>query len=252
MKKLFLTSLFFISNFILAQNEMLDAHKTKAIQQVINLFKNNDVKGISDIVSYSLRREYPITSVKNKQEFVKRFHQIFDKPLVNLISKSKISDWSEVGWRGIMLENGVMWITTDGKILALNHQSEFEKKEYLNLIAEQKKKIHSSLKPFKAPIYKFKTKNYIIRIDELENESYRYSSWKKSQSEPSKPELIIQNGTLEYHGSSGNHTFTFKNGNYNYKIDRNIIGADDTPEINLYIEHHNKIILEEDGELLEK
>lgn len=252
MKKQFLIIFFLISNFVFAQNEKLDDEKSKKIQNVIRLFKNKDVKGISEIVNYPLSREYPITGVKNKQEFIKRFNQVFDNSVVNLISRSKIPDWSEVGWRGIMLGNGIIWVDIDGKILALNHQSDSEKKERSRLIAEQKNKVYSSLKVFKEPIYKFKTKHYIIRIDELENGFYRYASWKNSQQESSKPELILQKVTVDYSGSGGNHTFTFKNGDYIYKIDRNIIGTEDTPEINLYIKHNNKMILAEDGELLEK
>ena len=252
MKKQFLIILFLISSFVLAQNEKLDDYKAKKIQNVIRLFKNKNVKGISEIVRYPLERDYPVKSVKSKSEFVKRFNQIFDNSVVNLISKSKISDWSEVGWRGIMLGNGVMWVDIDGKIIALNHQSDFEKKERSRLIAEQKNKVYSSLKVFKEPIYKFKTKHYIIRIDELENGFYRYASWKNSQQESSKPELILQKGTVDYSGSGGNHTFTFINGDYIYKIYRNIIGAEDTPEISLHIERGNKTILVEDGELLDK
>lgn len=252
MKNIFLLLLFLISSFSFAQNEKLNDDKAKKIQNVIRLFKNKDVKGISEIVRYPLSREYPITDVKNKQEFVKRFNHIFDKSVVDLISKSKMTDWVEVDWRGIMLGNGVMWVDIDGKIIALNHQSDFEKKERSRLISDQKNRVHSSLKVFKEPIYKFRTKNYIIRIDELENGFYRYASWKNTQSESLKPELFLKNGTVDYSGSGGNHTFTFKNGDYIYKIYRNIIGADDTPEINLYIEHNNKMILAEEGELLEK
>lgn len=235
-----------LSNLVFAQNRKLDDNEVKKLQNVIRLFKNKDVKGISEIVSYPFNRRYPIPDVKNKQEFVKRFNNIFDQSVINLISKSKVDDWSELGWRGII------WVSPEGKILALNDETDFEKKQYLKLVAEQKNKIHPSLKSFNTPIYKFKTKNYIIRIDELENETYRYASWKKSQPESSKPELILQKGILDLGGSGGNHSYTFKNGAYSYVIERNIIGAEDSSEIDFFIERNNKKILAEAGELLEE
>jgi hypothetical protein len=145
-----------------------------------------------------------------------------------------------------------MWIDTDGKIIALNHQSETEKKQRLKLISEQKESLHSTLKSFKNPQYKFKTKHYLIRIDELENGKYRYASWKNNQNESAKPDIILINGILEFSGSGGNHTITFKKGNFKYIVYRFHIGESDTPEISLSVEENNKEILNEDGQLLEK
>ena len=82
MKNIFLFILFLISSFSFAQNEKLDDDKAKKIQNIIRLFKDKDVKGISEIVRYPLSREYPITDVKNKQEFLKRFNHIFDNRLL--------------------------------------------------------------------------------------------------------------------------------------------------------------------------
>jgi hypothetical protein len=65
--------------------------------------------------------------VKTRAEFVKRHDEIFDKKLIEMISTSNPeSDWSEVGWRGTMLFNGVLWLY-DGRLLAVNYQSRVKK-----------------------------------------------------------------------------------------------------------------------------
>lgn len=239
-----------IFNLSFAQNE-LDKNEIQSIQKLIKLFQTKNVDGISKIISYPLNREYPIPAVKNEADFKKRFNMIFDQKLIGIITSSKIDQWSEVGWRGIMLDRGDLWIETDGTITALNYQSEFETKQKKDLIAKQKTKLHASLKSFLVPVYKFKTKNYLIRIDEQVNNKYRYASWKIGNSESSKPDLILTDGEWENDGTGGNHTITFKKGEFNYIIYRGIIGEKNSAEISLTVEQKGKIILQQDGKLLD-
>lgn len=250
MKYKILILLLLICNLSFAQND-LDKTEIENIQKLINLFKTNNVDGITKIISYPLSREYPIPAVKNGADLKKRFNQIFDKKIIDIISNSKIDQWSEVGWRGIMLNRGDIWIESHGKITALNYQSSFETAQKNSLINHDKKKLHSSLKSFKSPTYKIKTKSYLIRIDELANGKYRYASWKIGKPETSKPDLILSNGELKFDGSGGNHTITFTKGEYQYNIYRGIIGEKDAAEISLTVEQNGKIILQQDGKLLE-
>jgi len=250
MKYRILILLMLIFNLSFAQNE-LDKNEIQSIQKLIKLFQTKNVDGISKIISYPLNREYPIPAVKNEADFKKRFNQIFDQKLIGIITKSKIEQWSEVGWKGIMLDRGDLWIETDGTITALNYQSDFETKQRKDLIAKQKTKLHASLKSFLVPVYKFKTKNYLIRIDEQANNKYRYASWKIGSLESSKPDLILTDGEWDNDGTGGNHTITFKKGEFNYKIYRGIIGEKDAAEISLTVEQNGKIILQQDGRLLE-
>ncbi len=91
----------------------------------------------------------------------------------------------------------------------------------------------------------------MIRIDKLSDYKYRYASWKTIKIESSKPDIILNNGELEFEGSGGNHVITFSNGKYTYKIYRNIIGEDNSPDITFEVEKDGKIILTEDGTLTE-
>jgi len=250
MKYRILVFLLLIFNLSSAQNE-LDKNEIANIQKLINLFKAKNINGISKVINYPLEREYPIPSVKNEADFKKRFSQIFDQKLITIIANSKIDQWSEVGWRGIMLADGDIWIESDGKITAVNYQSAFENKQKKDLIAGQKKNLHASLKSFLVPIYKIQTKTYLIRIDEQQNNKYRYASWKIGKPESSKPDIIIPDGNWENDGSGGNHTITFKKGNFTYEIYRGIIGEKDAPEISLTVKENAKTILQQDGKLLE-
>lgn len=236
-----------------SQGEKLNDGKIANIKNIITLFQQKNIQKISNFVNFPLRREYPIPEIKNREQFKQRFNEVFDKKLIDKIAHSKTEQWSEVGWRGIMLANGDIWIDSDeGKIIAVNHQSDFEKKLRKDLIIKEKENVHSSLKTFESPTYKIKTKNYLIRIDELKNNKYRYASWKISKKESSKPDLILNNGELEFQGSGGNHLITFTNGNYIYKVYRNILGEENTPDITLEVEENEKTILHQDGSLIVK
>ncbi|WP_228458233.1 hypothetical protein [Chryseobacterium schmidteae] len=251
MKFRLLLLIILVSQIYFSQIKKIDTIKVANINYVIDLFKKKNIEDISQNVNFPLRREYPIPEIKNREQFKQRFNQVFDELLINEIADSKLKQWSEVGWRGIMLNNGTVWIDSDeGKIIAVNYQSDFEKKLRKELIDKEKENVHSSLKTFESPTYKIKTKKYLIRIDELENKKYRYVSWKISKKESSKPDLILTNGELEFQGSGGNHVITFTNGNYIYKVYRNIIGEENTPDITLEVEENEKIILHQNGTLI--
>jgi hypothetical protein len=229
----------------------LDDYKIDSVKNVIVLFKEKNIDKISNKISFPLYREYPIPPIKDKEEFRQRFSEVFDKILIDKIANSKIEQWSEVGWRGIMLDNGVLWMAnSDGIITAVNYQSDFEKKLRKELIVKDRENLQVSLKTFENLTYKIKTKKYLIRIDELINGKYRYASWKIGEKESSKPDIIIENGDWEFEGSGGNHVITFVNGNYTYKVYRNIIGEDNSPDITLDIEKDGQTVLTEDGTLI--
>jgi len=191
----------------LGQNSELKKEQIQSIQKLINTFKTKNKTKISDLIYYPLRREYPLKDVKDKNDFIQRFDDIFDKGFIDHVAKSKTSDWSEVGWRGIMLDNGTLWIDDDGKIMTVNYQSLKEKQLLANAIQADKNQLPKSLQNFDKPLYLIFTKNYKIRIDEKSEGIYRYAAW-KIKNQKSEPDIIIENGVLEFQGSGGNHTIT--------------------------------------------
>ncbi len=232
-----------IFSFLFANSNELKQSQTENIQKIIKAFQENDIEYISNnVIKYPLKRQYPIPSIKNQEELKKRFSEVFDDKLIEEIKNSKIEDWSEMGWRGIMLNQGTLWLNFDEIIIAINYQSDFEKRLREDLIRKGKEQLDSSLKEFIEPTYKIKTKNFLIRIDKIDDSKYRYSSWKIGKSESSKPDLVLLNGEIEYSGTIGYQYFTFKNRNYTYEID-----IDAT---SLEVMKDNKTILLEKGELL--
>ncbi|WP_419677491.1 hypothetical protein ACN2EN_06865 [Aliarcobacter lanthieri] len=232
-----------IFSFLFGNSDELKVSQIENIQKTIKAFQENDIEYISNnLIKYPLKRQYPIPSIKNQEELKKRFIEVFDDKLIKEIKNSKIEDWSEMGWRGIMLNQGTLWLNFDQIIIAINYQSDFEKRLRENLIKQDKEQLHSSLKDFIEPTYKIKTKNFLIRIDKIDDSKYRYSSWKIGRSQSSKPDLVLLNGEIEYQGTIGYQYFTFKNRNYTYEID-----IDAT---SLEVMKDNKTILFEKGELL--
>ncbi|KQO29622.1 hypothetical protein ASF10_03700 [Flavobacterium sp. Leaf82] len=223
----------------------------KFIKTFIENVKNNKKEAVANIIRYPLNRDSPIPAVKNKADFVKRYDQIFDADLKNEIIKSNpAKDWSQVGWRGIMLNQGSIWIDEDGRLITINHQSKYEEDLKNKLIKSDKTKVHSSIAKFKEPVYILETSKFRIRIDDLGNNSYRYASWSIKQKMTEKPDLIITNGKWIQDGSGGNHHIEFKKGNYVYDCDIIVLGEKDAPPARLIITQSGKEILNQDAKIV--
>lgn len=220
----------------------------KQVNNVIQIFKKNNRAQIIAQIDYPLERPEPIPTIKNAAEMSTRFEQVFDQDLIDKIANSKSAQWSNAGWRGIMLDDGTVWLN-GGKIFALNYSTELEKKLLKLLIQQQKNELYFSLKQFKSPEIRFKTDDYLVRIDEMPNGQFRYASWTADKTMRSKPELVLKKGKIEFSGSGGNHTYIFKSGPYIYSVDRIFMGADETPEVILTVEKSGKEILQQAGKL---
>lgn len=59
----------------------------------------------------------------------------------------------------------------------------------------------------------FRTKDYIIRIDNLDGETMRYASWKSTQQMSDTPELVLNGSYVEK-----DNTFLFSKGSYRYVV----------------------------------
>ena len=215
------------------------------INELLNELKNHirdDNKiAISNMIKYPLNRKAPIHSIQNKQELIDEFESIFDTKLKNIILNATEKDLDKMGGRGTMLKNGLIWFR-DGKIIAINYQSEKEKNLMKEINKSDKNLIYKSLANFKTNKLIFLTKRFKIRIDLLENLTFRYASWSKQENQNQKPNLILKNGEIIFDGSGGNYYYIFKNKEYKYIIYINVIGVDDFIG-NLKVYKNNKIIL---------
>lgn len=211
------------------------------------MVKSNDRSAIADHITYPLKRESPIPSVKNKQQMLKRFDEIFDEALLkNIINSDIEKDWDDVGWRGIMLASGGLWLDYDGKLIAVNYQSEAEKNIKNKLIKEQKNALHPSLKNYVAPVLEWETSKFRIRIDDLGNQTFRYAAWPLDKKSNEKPDLVLLNGKVTFEGSGGNHFYTFSKGKYQYQCDLYVIGESSMPPGSLSVYKEGKLILNDE------
>jgi len=232
-------SLFFTSNTFGLEQKYHDS-----VLPVIAAFKTHDKTAIAAHIRYPLKRQYPLPDIKNEAEFITRFDEVFDEELVAVIASSNIdTDWDKVGWRGIMLNNGVMWVDTDGKVIAVNTQNTTEQAHAEKLIAQNKQSLHSSIKTFQKPILDWDTAKYRVRIDDLGDGNFRYASWSIDKSPSDKPDIVLINGDITFEGSGGNHHYTFKNGRYSYILHVTIIGSDTSPPGWLEVYKDEKLLL---------
>ncbi|MDF3054737.1 MAG: hypothetical protein K0Q74_644 [Gammaproteobacteria bacterium] len=232
----------------------ITAYDGPNFEDIISTFtqyvKNNDSKSIAAMTHFPLNRYYPIPNVKDASDFLQRYPEIFDEVLRKKITQANIkSDWIPVGVRGLMLQNGVIWLNADGsKLIAVNYESDAEKNKRLALISEQKKAVHKSLGDFLNPIGIWQTKNHRIRIDEMAGNDYRYASWKTNTCQSDKPDMILKHGTVNYDGSGGNHAYTFKGGGYIYHLDVMLIGLKPSPSATLVVLKDGKEVSREEAQ----
>ncbi|TPN87569.1 hypothetical protein [Aquimarina algicola] len=240
---------FFIFNSSSGQ-ELKKEHKD-VVLIFVNCIKNHNLEKLQNLISYPLKREYPLPDIKDETDFINWYSEVFDDHLINEIIKSNLDkDWSAVGWRGIMLNNGTLWLDYEGKLLGVNYQSDAERTKIKKLIEIDRSSVHQTLKKYRQPVIILETKKFRVRIDELENETYRYASWSINSKMSEKPDLIIKSRKLFFEGSGGNHRYEFNNGNYKYVCSINIIGAMDTPPADLLIYENEKEILSQPAQIV--
>ena len=229
----------------------LSPKQEKEIKKFILLFKKNETEEIVKRISYPLVRDFPIPAIQNEVEMNTYFDEVFDESLKTEIAKSTPSDWSQVGWRGIMLNQGVVWLSDDATtITGINYRSKKADERYSKLIEAQKAAVHTSISEFKRPIFSSITASYMIRIDETTEGVFRYVSWKAGQKQSEKPELVLNKGSVEYSASGGNCVYIFRSGKYIYRVFRNVMGEGYEKAVTLSVEKEGMVILKEDGDLL--
>ena len=223
--------------------------ETGQIQRIINAFKSKDKAQIAALIAYPLHRSLPIKDIKNTKECIQRFDEVFDAAILNRVGNSKITSWSKVGWRGIMFEDGKLWMNDVGQIIAVNYEPEKEKKHLTESINADRNNLPPSLRTFLRPPYTIQTKTYRIRIDEKSENHFRYAAWRINNSKI-EPDIIIENGVKKYEGSGGNHSITFQKNDVRYVVNIFLLGAEANQDAELEVTQQGKQILQEDGKII--
>ncbi len=206
----------------------LDEQYCEKVQGFIDAVACGDKLAVADYISFPLAREYPIPPIHNREEFVTRYDEVFDEELIGFITNSDTdNDWHLHGWQGIMCTGGLIWMRELGNVFVINYQSEAEKAILEGCIDLERNELHSSLQEYEAAISRWKTQNYMIRIDKLADGAFRYAVWSANAQQTDEPDLILTNGEVFYSGSGGNHYYEFRNDIYAYKCEVNAIGSDE-------------------------
>ncbi len=248
MKIVYIILLGFFLFDLSAMAKPVDEIGASIVQNFIDVVKTDNAAQIARYVQYPMHRSNPIPQVVNEQDFIKRYEMIFDDELKKNIIESKVEDWSKMGWRGIMLHNGLLWLDDEGKMIALNHTSIKEDEYAIEITKHEREKLYPALRQFYLNKYIFETEMGHGRIDDMADdlvdseEIYRYTFWNKGRDISEKPDIIIDNGTVEYHGTANNTYYIFKNGAYTYQFEVTYVGHIDTPPYAL-------VVLKDDKEI---
>ncbi|WP_420924872.1 hypothetical protein [Aeromonas veronii] len=213
-----------------ADEEQLPAEYRPFVQQLVDAAEARDHQALANQMKYPFKQEYPIPAIKTPAEMLTRFDEVFDDTILKSIATSRIGqDWQTMGWRGIMLGSGEVWMDFDGKVIGINHQTAQATKLKAELIARQKSGLHPSVREYKSPALMWQTEKFTIRIDELDDGHYRYASWAKGKMLTDKPDLVLKNGTVRVEGTGGNHTYLFTSGPYRYECVVTVLGERGVP-----------------------
>lgn len=213
-----------------ADEEQLPAEYRPFVQQLVDAAEARDHQALANQMKYPFKQEYPIPAIKTPAEMLTRFDEVFDDVILTSIATSRVGqDWQTMGWRGIMLGSGEVWMDFDGKVIGINHQTAQAAKLKAELIAGQKSELHPSVREYKSPELMWQTEKFAIRIDELDDGHYRYASWARGKTLADKPDLVLKNGTVRVEGTGGNHTYLFTSGPYRYECVVTVLGERGVP-----------------------
>lgn len=67
-------------------------------------------QAVARMIAYPLNQPYPLKNITNASELLKHYDRVFPRTLRAKLDTSRIEDWSQVGWRGVMFDCGDIWI----------------------------------------------------------------------------------------------------------------------------------------------
>ena len=208
--------------------QALEAQQSSVINKVIQAFKQNNRVAISNMVSYPLFRQAPLAPINNRVEFLNRYDEVFDQRLLNTITRSNLhTDWDSIGWRGVILDNGIVALDPDGNITEINYHSPREQAlvnklnpNVANNVAKGRRALHRSVTNYKQAIVELTTERFHIRVDDIGQGKLRYASWPINKNTSDAPDLILINGRV-LQNDGRNQRFVFDNGTYSYQLNFN-------------------------------
>lgn len=115
----------------------------------------------------------------------------------------------------------------------------FNGKEFVDKGESAHKGLHKSLAHYYSLASYFRTKNHLVRVDQMDyNGAFRYASWKTTSDMSSQPDIVIQGGIYD----EEKDTYTFINDGYEY-----VVGYREGEPI-----RHEYLLVRKDGKVILK
>ena len=241
--KLLVILLISLSLFNINTSHAIETQQLPFVKKVIQAFKYNDRVALSKLVSYPLLRDAPLEPIKNPNEFLTRYDEVFDKQLLTTITRSNPhTDWDSIGWRGVILNNGILSLDPEGKITEINYQSQRElalaNQSNSNRAAKGRRSMIRNVTGYQQSIVEITTNRFHIRVDDVGNGKLRYASWPINKQNSQKPDLVLTNGRIVQNGR--NERFVFDNGTYSYQLNVSKQGLSTNPSASLDVFKNGK------------
>jgi hypothetical protein len=236
----------------LGNGNVLSRYRKHQLENLVSLVKDDRVLELSEKIIYPIRRPNPIPDVKNKEEFLQYYPNLFDSAFKSKFINAKFETYNTTdSYLGFGILGGEIWLDDKGNILEFYHQSPQEISIQEKLHKDQERIINPSVKPWKENRIMCETENYTVRIDLMDNDELRYVSWAKPKTIREKPDLMLFRGTPEYQGELGDYSYIFQNNEWSYELDYNGTSPrKDEQGLFLRVYHNHK--LEKESKCVEK
>ena len=231
-----------------AQNPELSTSEKHAIRAFVNDLKYGRKELVAAAMHYPMEREYPLMPIMSEKEFIDHYEEFIDAPFIESV---KSAEWKRIGWRGICCGSGILWgdVDDNGEFYAYSYWlNQKGQRVWKEAVERQRKKLYPGLKAFKEPVFMFKTAKYIIRVDLMTDDTYRYASWRQDNVISSKPDLIIYGGVLNVEGTLHEKYYSFTNGDYEYEIGPG--SCSQNSDFELTVSKKGNILITQQGKLI--
>lgn len=233
-----------IENYTVKTDKILST-----VQKFKDILKTNNPQLIAQNVIYPFSLGQGLPSVQNEQEFVEKYNIILPEYLRKYFIDAPMEQWgSGENLGGICLNDCPdAHLNDDGKIICIKDSEELKqyRKDY---IEKEKQIIHPSLKNYNYNIYTLETKDWLIRIDDMEGlyeayseyekkQHYRLALWKKGKTISDEPDIVFNQGYLWLpEEKNADYIYDFTNEKYFCRFISHTIGPIDQPKyyITLY------------------
>lgn len=184
---------------------------TENIEILRTAVADYDSVTFSAIVSYPLRRPYPLRDIDNADDMQCYFSTLVDDSLRTVITGSRLTDWNEFGWRGWTLADG-QYIWVDEAVYDIPYISKKERILYDEMVNREMASLIPSLRNGWVPVGCMVSSDnkWIYRIDSsaVDGTLYRLAVYSGGNITDKTP-VAIYTGSLDIEGTADVEIYTF-------------------------------------------